>query len=294
MPRIRATDDAASATEAIRKRVFDEYRYRNLVPDRGLAIGGRPALTGVLPSDVGDFVILTVRDPLGGYSGDQALGLASQFGPAEIVATTGLFQTATADADGGRVTVVTTGSGSPELELVLTEFLDHTDAHTYLYFGTAAGIHPGVHAGDVVISSGAVRGEALTRAYVDSSYPAVADFQVVSSFARAAAEIDTRFHVGVTRSTDSDTVGVGRPAVRGYMQPQHAEELDYWIRAGVLSNDREASAVLTLASLFGCRGGAVFGVTDNYIIGEKLEPGKGVPDATRVLVSGVKALIDQS
>jgi uridine phosphorylase len=228
--------------------------------------------------------------PLAEYGPDQALRIAERFGDATMAGSTGLFQTATAQCDGYRVSVVTTGSGAPELELVLNELMTHTAARTYLYFGVAAGLHPQVAPGDLVVASGVIRGDGMTRAYVETSYPAGCSYEVVTAMVSAAAQAQARFHVGVVRSTDSDSLGIGRPSVGGYMQPCHAEVLDYWIRAGALSNDRESSAVVTLASLFGRRAGAMLAVTDNYTLGEAIQPGSGVSSALGVLAGAVREL----
>jgi uridine phosphorylase len=192
--------------------------------------------------------------------------------------------------DGTAVTVVATGSGAPELELALVEIMEHSDAEVVVYFGTAAGLHPFVNPGDVVISSGVVREDGLSAAYVERGYPAAPSYDVVAAFVTAAQTVGASYRVGVTRSTDSDMLGNGRPSVGGYMQPRHAETIDYWVRAGVLTNDREASPVVTLGNLFGRRTGVVVGCTDNFPSGKTLKVGAGMEDAARVLVEGLRTL----
>ena len=55
------------------------------------------------------------------------------------------------------------------------------------------------------------------------------------------------------------------------MQPWNLEVIDVWTRAGVLNGDRESSAVVTLAQLFGRRGGSICSVADNIVTGERFE-----------------------
>ncbi|OUZ11942.1 hypothetical protein BHE97_03445 [Aeromicrobium sp. PE09-221] len=282
--------DLVAATK-VRRRIAEEYPYRDVMPERGLSIDGRPALTGIEPSKVGRYVVLSVRDPLGGHEGSShADTLASRFGPAESAGSSGLFQASTAPLGESRVTVVATGSGCPEMELALVELLEHTQADVFIYFGTGAGLHPFVHPGDVVVSTGVVREDGMSRTYVDAAYPAAASYDVVTAFVGAGQDLGASLHAGTTRSTDSDILGNGRPSVGGYLQPRHAEAVDYWIRAGVLANDREASAVVTLGSLFGRRTGAVLGVTDTYPSGRTLHVGAGIEDATSTLVNGLQRL----
>ena len=54
------------------KSVHDRYDYWNNVPHRGLMVDGKPAMTQIDPEKVGDFVLVTVRDPLIDYIGDPA------------------------------------------------------------------------------------------------------------------------------------------------------------------------------------------------------------------------------
>ena len=278
--------------DEVRMAVWNAHKYRDRLPARGLDRDGIPALTGTDPKDVGKYVIVTVRDPLGGEGEvPHGLRLAQRFGPARKVGGTGLFQVYTAEAGAERVTVVATGSGSPEIELAMVELLEHSDAEVFVYFGTAAGLHPYAVPGKVIISTGVVRDEGMTRDYVESSYPAVSSYELVTAFVTGAETEGVQYQVGVTRSIDSDILGNGRPTVSGYMQQHHADLIDYWIRAGALSNDREAAAVVTLGNLFGRRTGVVLGITDNYPMSQAISFGLGMDEAARTLVAGLKYLI---
>ena len=191
--------------------------------------------------------------------------LARHLTDSELVARTGMFTTYSGHYDGAHVTVVSGGSGSPEAELVLHEFLENTAATAYLRLGGSGGMHESVRPGDVVISHGVVRDEVMTQAYVRPSFPAAASPEIVLALAQAGEELGARYHVGITRSSDSDFCGVGRPSVGGYMQPEHLEVIDYYRRAGVLSGDRESAALVTLPLLFGRRGGSICSVADNLV-----------------------------
>ena len=90
------------------------------------------------------------------------------------MARTGMFTTYSGHYDGAHVSVVSGGSGSPEAELVLHEFLENTAASAYLRLGGSGGMHESVRPGDVVISHGVVRDEGMTQAYVRPSFPAAA------------------------------------------------------------------------------------------------------------------------
>ncbi|HML21995.1 MAG TPA: nucleoside phosphorylase [Aggregatilinea sp.] len=272
------------------KKLYDRYDFAPNVPLKGLLIDGKPALTGIDPARIGDYVILTVRDPLCDYVDDPAAQIAQHLENAELVARTGMFTTYTGTFEGARISIVSGGSGSPEAELVLHEFLENTDATTYVRVGGSGGMHESVRPGDVVISRGVVRDEGMTQAYISPSYPAAASYEVVMAFVQAAYDLGVSFHVGITRSSDSDFCGVGRPSVGGYMQPRHLEVIDYYRRAGVLNGDRESAAVVTLATLFGKRGGSICSVADNIVTGETFTAGAGHDTAIRVALKGFSLL----
>src|SRR6266851_3124853 len=219
------------------QKVIDSYDYAQNVPLRGLEINERPALTGIDPAQIGDYVIITVRDPLCAYDDDPAAQIAQELENSHLVARTGMFTTYSGHYQGAHITVVSGGSGSPEAELILFEFLENTNASTYIRVGGSGGMNEAVRPGDVVIARGVVRDEGMTQAYIAPSYPAACSYEVVMSLVQAAIEMKVSFHVGVTRSSDSDFVGGGRPSVGGYLQPRHTEIVDYYARAGVLNGD---------------------------------------------------------
>jgi len=270
--------------------LLEAYPYARNVPVRGLTIGGRPALSGIDPAQVGTYVILTVRDPLCAYDEDPAEQIAGRLADARCVGRTGMFSTWTGTYRGASISVVAGGSGSPEAELIMHELLENTAATTFLRVGGSGGMHPHVHPGDLVIARGAVRDEGMTAAYVPPSWPAAADPVVVLALAQAAHEAGAAFHIGLTRSTDSDFVAGGRPGVGGYLQPWHTTVVDDWTRTGVLNGDRESAAIITLAGLFGRRGGSICSVADNISTGETFVPGAGHTAAIDVALDALALL----
>jgi uridine phosphorylase len=267
--------------------IYDTYRFAGNLPRRGLVVDGRPALSGLDAERVARYVLITVRDPLCAYDEDPAEQIARRLEDPERIGRSGMFTTCSGRYEGVPVTVVSGGSGSPEAELIMHELLEFTAADTFIRVGGSGGIHPRVRPGDLVVTTGVVRDEGMTRAYVPASYPAVAHYEVVLAMSRAAEELGCAYHQGVTRSSDSDFVGVGRPGVGGYFQPWHRDILETWARAGVLNGDRESAAVVTLAALFGRRGGSVCSVADNVIAGRTFEAGAGHVAAIDVALRGL-------
>src|SRR5690606_16028173 len=150
------------------------------------------------------------------YDDDPALQVAQRLDDAELIGRSGMFTTYTGSYAEAPVTVISGGSGGPEAELALMELFEHTGADTFIRVGGSGGMHESVRPGAVVVARGVVRDEGVTASYVPASYPAAAAPEVVLALARAAHDLGARYHVGLTRSTDSDFVGGGRPAARGF------------------------------------------------------------------------------
>lgn len=270
--------------------ILDRYRFIDNIPLRGFLINGRPALTQIDPEAIGDFVVVVVRDPLCDYTSDPAEQFAEHLDHAVLAGKSGMFTTYTGNYKGARVSVISGGSGSPEAELAMIDLLEYTNAHTYMRVGGSGGMHPSVSPGDLVIASGVVRDEGMTASYVPPSYPAASAPELVLALTEAAIESGHRFHVGTIRSADSDYVQGGRPAVAGYFQPWHLDIAESWVRAGVLNGDRESAAIVTLARLFGKRGGAICSVADNLSTGAEFTSGAGHLSAMEVALEGIAKL----
>jgi uridine phosphorylase len=168
--------------------------------------------------------------------------------------------------------------------------MHHTRANTFVRLGGGAALGDHILSGDVIIASGVVRDDGMTRAYITRGFPAVSSCELVTAMAMAAEDISASYHIGLGRSGDSEHVGCGRPAVNGYFQPGHDEIIDYYNRAGVLYWDRESSAIVTLCALFGRRGGAVCSVDNNLVTGEGFTPGAGQENAIAIVFEGLAHL----
>ena len=281
--------DKIRAKKSIQK-MHEMYEYYHNVPERGLVIDGKPAMTQIDPEKVGDFVLITVRDPLCAYDKDPARVIADKLEDAELIGQSGMFVSYTGTYKGAKISVVSGGSGSPEVELLLYDYMEYTDAHTFLRVGGSGGIGDEVKPGDIVISSGVVREEGMTKAYVPAAYPAVSSYEVVNAMVQAAEQLKASYHVGTTVSVDSDFIGGGRPGVGGYMQPWNIDFAGIYNRAGVLNGDRESAAIVTLSALFGRRGGSICSVADNLCTGEKFHAGSGHGSAIDIALEGCAIL----
>lgn len=186
---------------------------------------------------------------------------------ATVVAEHREYRTATGTYDGTPISVTSTGIGSPSAAIAVEE-LARVGADTTIRVGSCGAIQPETDVGDLIITSGAVRQEGTSSEYVRDDYPAVADHAVVAALAAAAERLGYDYHVGLTASTDSFYAGQSREGFRGFRARDSEADIEALVEAGVLNFEMEASAILTLAGIYGLRAGAVCTVYADRTTGE--------------------------
>lgn len=203
--------------------------------------------------DVGKYVILP------GDPGRVPL-IAEYLDNAEQIACNREFNTYTGYLDGEKVSVVSTGIGGPSAAIAVEELIQ-SGSHTFIRIGTSGGIDLKVCGGDLIIASGAVRGEGTSYEYIPKDYPAVPDFDVLTALQQAADKLSTddegnTYHVGVVQSKDS---------FYGEIEPQNMPVADYlesrwegYVRCGCLTSEMESAAIFAVATARRVRAGAVF------------------------------------
>ncbi|MFC7154605.1 nucleoside phosphorylase [Halomarina halobia] len=186
---------------------------------------------------------------------------------AEEVASHREYRTVTGTYEGTPISVTSTGIGSPSAAIAVEE-LAEVGADTFVRVGSCGAIQPGIEIGDLVVSSGGVRQEGTSAAYVRETYPAVADHEVVTALVAAAERLGYDYHVGLTASTDSFYAGQGRPGFGGYVTAEGTALFEEMRDANVKNFEMEASAIFTLANVYGLRAGAVCAVYANRVTDE--------------------------
>lgn len=177
------------------------------------------------------------------------------------------YRTVTGRYDDVPISVTSTGIGSPSAAIAVEE-LARIGADTFIRVGSSGAIQPGMDVGDLVITSGAVRQEGTSAEYVREDYPAVADREVVSALVAAAERLGYDYHVGLTMSADSFYAGQGRAGFGGFEAAGSEGLIDALQDVNVKNVEMEASAILTLANVYGLRAGAVCSVYANRVTGE--------------------------
>ena len=203
------------------------------------------------------------------------------------------YRTATGSYDGTDISVTSTGIGSPSAAIAVEE-LARVGVETFIRVGSCGAIQPGMDVGDLVITTGAVRQEGTSDEYVRQDYPAAADGEVVSALVAAAERLGHDYHTGVTMSADSFYAGQGRPGFEGFEAAGSDELVRELQEVNVKNIEMEASAILTVASVYGLRAGAVCSVYANRVTGEFRTEGESRAAETASLAVRLLAQMDEA
>ena len=144
---------------------------------------------GLKEGDVGEYVILP-GDP------KRCAKIAAYFDDARLVADRREYTTYTGYLNGVKVSVTSTGIGGPSAAIALEELVK-VGAKKFIRVGTCGGMDIDVKSGDLVIATGAIRMEGTSKEYAPIEFPAVADYDIVTSLINAAKKLNQNYHVGV-------------------------------------------------------------------------------------------------
>ena len=233
---------------------------------------------GIKPGDLGKYVIVP-GDP------DRTKIIAERMTDAKLIATVRGVNAHTGKIDSITVSTVSTGMGASGASCILEELIS-LGAEVLIRVGTSGAMQEDMEPGSIVIATGAVRDEGLTKWYAPLQYPAVVDYRIVGALVRAAEKLEVPYHVGIVRTTD------------GFHQSQRVDELvELYNKLGVLCVEQEAAAVIMVSNARGVYGAAVLAVVGNLVTGWHVSQGDcmeenalAVDRAIDVTVEGIRIL----
>jgi uridine phosphorylase len=234
-------------------------------PRVALPEGERQYHIALGPGELAEYILLPGDQ-------DRIDKIATRFSAVEMRQRHREFASITGTYHGRRISAVSTGIGTDNVEIVIAEILAINVQPTFIRIGSCGSLQEGVELGDLIITSGAVRLESTTEYFVSDGYPAVADYAAVAALVEAAHRLGHRAHIGITATAPGFFGAQGRPVPRLPIRfPDLAAEMQ---RQRVMNFEMEASAVLVLAGLAGCRAGVVCTVyaqrpTGRFVAGEQ-------------------------
>jgi uridine phosphorylase len=227
-----------------------------------LPAGERQYHIGLGPGELAEYILLP-GDP------DRTARIATRLDSIEFEHRHREFATVTGTYRGLPVSIVSTGIGTDNVEITVAEILAITKRPTFIRVGSCGALQPEIGLGDLIVTSGAVRLEATTGYFVHEAYPAFAHYEAIAALVEAAERLGHRHHVGVTATAPGFFGAQGRPIPQLPIRyPDLAKEM---ARQRVLNFEMEASALLVLATLAGCRAGVVCAVYAQRVTGDFVE-----------------------
>jgi uridine phosphorylase len=251
--------------------------------DQRLAIpkGERQYHIGLGPGQLAEYILLP-GDP------DRTSRIAGRFDSIEMEHRHREFASITGSYRGNRMSVVSTGIGTDNVEIVIAEILAITERPSFVRVGSCGALQPGMELGDLVISIGAVRLEATTSFFVHEGYPALSDYESVAALVEASSRLGHRSHLGVTATAPGFFGAQGRPIPQ--LPIRYPDLADEMRRQGVMNFEMEASAVLVLSALAGCRAGVVCAVYANRSTGDFVDGERKDAAEAACIDTGLEAL----
>src|SRR5581483_5039868 len=147
-----------------------------------------------------------------------------------------------------------TGRYAPDTAIT-TEILCAGGAEILVRIGSCGSLQEHIKVGDLVIVTGARRGEGTTEYYVAKNFSTVSDARAVGALEKAAKEAGVRYHLGSVFTTDA--LFQETPELIGDLE-----------RQGIAAIDMVTSAFLTIAQVRGKRAAAIMAVSDECLCGK--------------------------
>jgi len=253
------------------------------IADRRVAVPDteRQYHIGLGPGELAEYILLPGDQ-------DRSAKVAARFQSVEFQKRNREFASATGMYGGKRMSVVSTGIGTDNVEIVIAEILAITTKPTFIRIGSCGVLRDDIGLGDLVITTGAVRLEATTRYFVHEGYPAVADYAAVAALVEAAHRLGHTAHLGITATAPGFYGAQGRPIPQLPIRfPELAAEMT---RQRVANFEMEASAVLVLSTLAGCRAGVVCTAYAQRVSGAFVQGAQKEQAESACIETGLEAL----
>ena len=201
---------------------------------------------------------------------------AESMDEAEKVTQKREYITYTGKKGGTQISCTSTGLGSSPTAIGAEELV-RIGTKNIIRIGTCRAIQSFVQPGDLIIATGAVRGERATEELIPIDYPAVADFRIVRALIEACTRLEQPYHLGIVRTHDA--LYLEAPFAAGG-RPTNVQQ---WVDLGVLAQDNETSALFVVAGMQGVRAGAI-------LLYSAAPHDKGLEERTRVqMAAGIEA-----
>jgi uridine phosphorylase len=142
---------------------------------------------------------------------------------------------------------------------ITTEILCNAEVKCLIRIGSCGALTGDIKIGDMIVTTGCVRGDGVTPYYVDSNFETKPDAgltEKITKIAEAAvAPMGNKVHVGKVWTTDA-------------ILRETKEHVNKAVTQGAIGVDMVSSAFLTIAQLYKIPAVSILAVSDNIMTGE--------------------------
>lgn len=198
------------------------------------------------------------------------------------------FNTYTGYYQGVKITVTSTGIGGPSAAIAMEEMYE-CGMEVAVRLGTIMGLTDNL--GHVVIPRGCMKLESTSKTYVDSSYPAVADYDLINCMNESSKKNGLVYENPIICSMDgyySEMKELRLSKKMGIDVKGKIEDLKRYNIGGI---DMESGVVLTLANLMDIKGCVVTMTTVLENLKDYLKDDdriKAEEDLIKIVLDGIK------
>lgn len=183
------------------------------------------------------------------------------------------------------VAVCSTGIGCMSAAVAIEELIN-VGCKYFIRVGTCGSLSSQINPGDIIIVTGAVRGDGASKEYVPIEYPAVADYCTVIALRNRAKKEDADYKLGIIRTHDA--FYMESPFAFG----DYKKRIAVWAEAGVLAIENESSTLFVIGSLRKVQVGSILVVAGNLISGKKSRKDKLQKSIDKAITIAAGALVN--
>ncbi len=162
----------------------------------------------------------------------------------KLIADNREFKSLIGSYKGMEVTVTSTGIGGASAVIALEELIS-CGGEYFIRIGSAGAVQENINIGDLILAMASVREDGASSMYIEKDYPAVADYEILSTLKKKAEKLNYPHHVGITRSHDS------------FYIDDEMEKMNYWNKRNVLGSDMETASLFVIGKMRGVKVGSV-------------------------------------
>jgi len=187
------------------------------------------------------------------FSGDpgRVKKIAGMMNDVREIAYNREYNTYTGYYKGVKMTVTSTGIGGPSAAIAMEEMYE-CGMEVAVRLGTVMGLKENL--GTFIIPRGCMRMESTSATYVDPSYPAVSDFDVVQSMNLSVKAHGGQYDNGIICSMDGFYSEMRESRLSKQMENNIGDKIVSLKKYNIAGIDMESGAMLTLSNLMGIKG----------------------------------------